>query len=204
MKNFKIKAFTLVELLVVITIIGILATGATTVYTSQIQKARDTTRINDLKAVQSAVEQIYQDNSEYPLATQFLSWASNVTGVLTYMELVPSDIKHWQTCNNAWGVVDCGYAYKTQADANGINYWAYELSVAFESKWNVNKKAWDDAWNDNARFEIWTLIGTVSTETAATIADGNNATTKWACLPAWWFPVGDDVLITINWDWTCS
>jgi prepilin-type N-terminal cleavage/methylation domain-containing protein len=47
MKNiFKsVKAFTLIELLVVITIIGILATGAVAIYTSQIQKARDTTRL---------------------------------------------------------------------------------------------------------------------------------------------------------------
>jgi prepilin-type N-terminal cleavage/methylation domain-containing protein len=47
------KAFTLIELLVVITIIGILATGATAVYTSQIQKARDTTRINDIEALKA-------------------------------------------------------------------------------------------------------------------------------------------------------
>jgi general secretion pathway protein G len=60
------RGFTLIELLVVITIIGILATGATTVYTSQIQKARDTTRINDIKALQAGVEQAYQDQSVYP------------------------------------------------------------------------------------------------------------------------------------------
>lgn len=53
MKLLQKKGFTLIELLVVITIIGILATGATAVYTSQIQKARDTTRINDLKTLQS-------------------------------------------------------------------------------------------------------------------------------------------------------
>jgi prepilin-type N-terminal cleavage/methylation domain-containing protein len=47
------RGFTLIELLVVITIIGILATGATATYTSQIQKARDTSRVNDIKAVQS-------------------------------------------------------------------------------------------------------------------------------------------------------
>jgi general secretion pathway protein G len=62
----KFLGFTLIELLVVITIIGILATGATTVYTSQIQKARDTTRINDVKALQSGIEQFYQDKAEYP------------------------------------------------------------------------------------------------------------------------------------------
>jgi len=65
--------FTLIELLVVITIIGILATGATTIYTAQIQKARDTTRINDVKALQSAIEQVYQDTSEYPHSNTFAS-----------------------------------------------------------------------------------------------------------------------------------
>ncbi len=60
------QGFTLIELLVVITIIGILATGAVSVYTSQIQKARDTTRINDVKALQSGVEQYYQDTYVYP------------------------------------------------------------------------------------------------------------------------------------------
>jgi len=59
--------------LVVITIIGILATGATATYTSQIQKARDTTRINDVKALQSGVEQSYQDASQYPDATAAFS-----------------------------------------------------------------------------------------------------------------------------------
>lgn len=63
------KGFTLIELLVVITIIGILATGAVSVYTSQIQKARDTTRIKDLGALQQGVEQSYQDEFVYPTAT---------------------------------------------------------------------------------------------------------------------------------------
>jgi prepilin-type N-terminal cleavage/methylation domain-containing protein len=71
-KNIK-QGFTLIELLVVITIIGILATGATTVFTSQIQKARDTTRITSMNAIKGAVEQVYQDTSRYPKSTEFLS-----------------------------------------------------------------------------------------------------------------------------------
>jgi len=43
------------------------------VYTSQIQKARDTTRISDLKALQSSVEQVYQDGSTYPAANTFIT-----------------------------------------------------------------------------------------------------------------------------------
>jgi prepilin-type N-terminal cleavage/methylation domain-containing protein len=51
LQNTKL-GFTLIELLVVITIIGILATGATSIYTSQIQKARDSTRITSISAIQ--------------------------------------------------------------------------------------------------------------------------------------------------------
>ena len=54
------KGFTLIELLVVITIIGILATGAVQVFTSQIQKARDATRISDITALRGGIEQAYQ------------------------------------------------------------------------------------------------------------------------------------------------
>jgi type IV pilus assembly protein PilA len=52
LQNTKL-GFTLIELLVVITIIGILATGAVSVYTSQIQKARDSTRLTDIGAVRA-------------------------------------------------------------------------------------------------------------------------------------------------------
>ncbi len=66
MKKMLQKGFTLIELLVVITIIGILATGAVTVYTSQMTKARDSTRLSDIKALQGAIEQAYMDDYEYP------------------------------------------------------------------------------------------------------------------------------------------
>jgi general secretion pathway protein G len=82
------KGFTLIELLVVITIIGILATGAVTTFTSQIQKARDTTRISDVKALQGAIEQGYQDQGEYPgLGVVF------DTDVDAYLPRLPSDPK---------------------------------------------------------------------------------------------------------------
>lgn len=86
MKKMLQKGFTLIELLVVITIIGILATGAVTVYTSQMTKARDSTRLSDVKALQGAIEQSYLENYVYPnIGTGF------TTDVTAYMARLPSD-----------------------------------------------------------------------------------------------------------------
>jgi len=59
--------FTLMELLIVVAIIGILATISTVSYTYMQKKARDSRRATDLKAVQDAFELYYgEHNSVYP------------------------------------------------------------------------------------------------------------------------------------------
>lgn len=148
------KGFTLIELLVVITIIGILATGAVTVYTSQIQKARDTTRLNDIKALQSAVEQVYQDASEYPDADVLH------TEIVTYLPSFPKDSKSGKTCaSSGSGTVDCGYIYGVGDDINGITLGSYEISTALENRGNIDSKATQAADNgdDDDRIEIGLL-----------------------------------------------
>ncbi len=63
----KYSAFTLLELLIVIAIIGILASLAAVSYSSAQRRARDSQRQADLKAIQNAVEQYYADhNGNYP------------------------------------------------------------------------------------------------------------------------------------------
>ena len=191
-----IKGFTLIELLVVITIIGILATGATAVYTSQIQKARDSTRITDLEALKSAAEQVYQDSSEYPHATSFVEWAAGLwmTWMKEYLANLPRDPKHGQSCSNGGTAftVDCAYAYVSGVDANGIAFWEYEISTAFENNWNITSRAWKDTWADPLRLEMW--VDTLNNDTvtaAATITPQ-----IWACTAAWAASVLDtDIII---------
>ncbi|MDD2891884.1 MAG: prepilin-type N-terminal cleavage/methylation domain-containing protein [Candidatus Gracilibacteria bacterium] len=135
------RGFTLIELLVVITIIGILATGATATYTSQIQKARDTTRINDVKALQGGIEQSYQDISEYPRGSTLQ------VELAKYLGKIPTDSKYAQPCNDggtAENGTDCAYAYIAGPDNNGILYGEYEVSTAFENLGNVQNKAATD------------------------------------------------------------
>ena len=156
MKLNKTKlGFTLIELLVVITIIGILATWAVSVYTSQIQKARDSTRISDIHTLKWWIEQYYQDTSVYP------NWAADwktdaaAVDVQDFLPNLAEDPKNDQTCNGS----RCWYVYTVWADLVWIVDGSYEVSTAFESEGNRASKAnsASDNWDDDARLEVWTL-----------------------------------------------
>lgn len=60
------KGFTLIELLIVIAIIGILTALVTTNLQGVRQRARDTRRKSDLRAVQQALRLYYNDAKEFP------------------------------------------------------------------------------------------------------------------------------------------
>ncbi|MBD3250193.1 MAG: prepilin-type N-terminal cleavage/methylation domain-containing protein [Candidatus Pacebacteria bacterium] len=100
MSNTK-KGFTLLELLIVISIIGILIAVVAVAYTTVQQKSRDARRKGDIKAISDALEQYYADNeSSYPSDT-------NCTGIVgaTYLPGgVPTDPKggtYNYTCRSA-------------------------------------------------------------------------------------------------------
>lgn len=60
------EGFTIVELLIVIVVIGILAALVITTFSGIQQRARNTERETDLKAVQGQLEAYYADNGRYP------------------------------------------------------------------------------------------------------------------------------------------
>ena len=60
------KGFTIVELLIVIVVIGILATLVIVTFTGIQQKARNSQRQTDINAVDSHVEAYYATNGNYP------------------------------------------------------------------------------------------------------------------------------------------
>ena len=141
------KGFTLIELMVVITIIGILSVGGAVTYIVQIQKARDGTRITDLGQLQSMMEEYYQDNSYYPLSA--VGAATFATSIKQYATHLPKDPKSGQPCNNSGSTVKivaidgeiCEYSYASVVDDNGLTQGAYELSTSFESEANILGKA---------------------------------------------------------------
>jgi prepilin-type N-terminal cleavage/methylation domain-containing protein len=64
------RGFTIVELLIVIVVIGILAALVIVTYNGIQQKARDTERKTDIKAVQGHLEAYWADNAKYPTLTE--------------------------------------------------------------------------------------------------------------------------------------
>lgn len=88
---FNCLGFTLFELLVSISIIGILTALAVVAYSGAQKKARDTRRMQDMKAIQVAAEQFYsQNNYNYP-PDELTPWIG--TNSQNILEVFPQDPK---------------------------------------------------------------------------------------------------------------
>jgi len=117
-----IRGFTLIELLVVIVIIGILATGAMSVFTSAQAKARDSQRITDLKAIESGLIQYYSDADEYPAD----AGVTNFKGKLSdYVSRWPKDPKNTPSTGYQ-------YVYCVAPANSGILQQEYALATRLE------------------------------------------------------------------------
>lgn len=80
----KQSGFTIVELLIVIVVIGILATLVIVTFSGVQQKARDTKRETDVKALASQLEVYYANNGSYPALAELQTntWVSaNLKGL---------------------------------------------------------------------------------------------------------------------------
>lgn len=87
-----LKGFTLVELLIVVGIIGILATLLMANFIGVRQRARDAQRKSDIRQIQSALELYRSDIGNYPASLS--TCGSSLTGgtpASTYMQRIPCD-----------------------------------------------------------------------------------------------------------------
>lgn len=79
LKNKVESGFTIIELLIVIAIIGILATLVLTNFQGAQARGRDTVRSSDINSLFSKLEEYYNNNSGYPLGTAVTSAAAQTT-----------------------------------------------------------------------------------------------------------------------------
>lgn len=118
------KGFTLIEVLVAVTIIAVLVSIGVVSYTSVNKRSRDAKRKGDIEQIRSALEMYRADIGYYPNINNG-SWtnAAGLSAVLvpTYIPAVPSDPKSTQT-----------YRYK-ETNISGSNYYGYCLTAYLES-----------------------------------------------------------------------
>ncbi|MFA6185254.1 MAG: type II secretion system protein [Candidatus Shapirobacteria bacterium] len=113
--------FSLFELLIVISIIGILTAIVSVAYSGAQKKTRDVRRIEDLKLIQTAAEQYYSQNAySYPTTYSSGDQWSPASGVVV-LESYPSGPK--------------GEDYSCATDCNASGYC---ICVAMENSANSN------------------------------------------------------------------
>lgn len=85
------KSFTLVEILVVVTIISLLASIAAVSYSRFIKQSRDARRKTDIEQIRAAIELYRNFNGAYPASITFDGTGTISDGTTTYMSKVTND-----------------------------------------------------------------------------------------------------------------
>lgn len=151
------KAFTLIELLIVITIIGILAVALVPRVVGGPAKARDAQRRTDLQSLATALELYASDNGgRYPsLSSGMAACVDTVTAFETYMTTVPVDPSDQGVGNSGRRCMN-NYTYIPLRSGGATNPNGYLLYAKLES----SNEGGDDAY-------VWNYIGSVTNTTDA-------------------------------------
>jgi prepilin-type N-terminal cleavage/methylation domain-containing protein len=90
--SFTLKGFTLVELLIVFSVIAILAVLLVAYFRSQIYKGNDARRRSDINRIKIAVEEYEKDHDCYPLLSEMQSCGTDpAIAIHPYLNDVPCD-----------------------------------------------------------------------------------------------------------------
>lgn len=96
--SMKRNGFTLVELLIVLSIIGVFTSFATSNFIEVRMKARDAQRKSDILTIQTALEHYKSDNGTYPISTSGGTYVNNTpcgqtfsSGSTQYISIIPCD-----------------------------------------------------------------------------------------------------------------
>ena len=123
----KKQGFTLIEILIVVGIIGLLASVVLVGLGSFRSRGRDARRVADLREVQNSLELYYLKNGNYPASNNWDDLRSLLINDAVGITIVPND----PLSNSS----DMSYSYGYSSDKQG-----YVLSAALEDIYNSSLK----------------------------------------------------------------
>ena len=186
MKKNTIKAFTLVEMLIVIVIIGILIASLMPRMQSAQWRARDVARKNDLAQIQTAIITSQQDRGAFP-------GMKNNEAKLTWGAASTTWADSWMIVDNmAYNLQTAGMT-SVPADPNGsnVNYglWHYTSSTADTgSYWKYLYLVAKRNWVNNAWFALMAKTEVEWWSNWVVCADSHAGELTW-----WYITSGDDL-----------
>lgn len=117
LKNKKLPAFTLLEILVVIAIIGILSVVTAIGLSGVRAHSRDTKRVADIKQMQTALKMYQLDHKKYPTTAE---WGNQIaTGSNVYLKSVPVPPNFM---DGECGTSSAAYVYESDGKQYSIKY----------------------------------------------------------------------------------
>jgi len=141
------QGFTIIELLVVISIIGLLSSIVMYATVSARVKGRDAKRVQDLQVIAQALDMYYQDNGTYPVPSgaeywfsaanypsgdtyEAYNWANFQIALAPYIAKLPVDPINNNSASWVPGGYNYSYGWVAINPANGRQ--GYSLVAAFE------------------------------------------------------------------------
>ena len=139
--NKNLNGFTLIELIVVIAIIGILASIVYNPIINSLRKGRDAKRVSEMKSIQNALFNFYDSYGQYPVSLKNLSASSSFK--------LPKLATDTSSASLTF------YIYSTTTSTNGkIKSFGLKTALetkhtAFETASNTRSSATDDICGNN-------------------------------------------------------
>lgn len=132
------KGFTLIEIMVTLSIIGLLTVGAVASFSRQRAYARDSRRIQDVNNIAQALDLLYNQEGDYSLDNAEAGYRDTSVGLYMTAEVPdPPTASDWSTSSDLQDLITAGLISKLPVDPinNATYHYSFEMDDIFRNYW---------------------------------------------------------------------